>query len=420
MTADRDMPSTGRVASAILWTGGVVFLLGSSLYLLTPTLSGTNLIAAIAFPFVCWSVLVSRPREGGLAAIAAFALLFVLALIAAAAHPEPENFRLVRGVIAAMVGTFGAAWFVRRDPALTVRVVKSVLVLAAAAAALQGTFLLFGIGLDPRLEEQILEVLSGGILTIGLPSIFGNANNFSVFAGLVILFFGVRSERIGLGWRLLALLCVLASGSRTVLVLSFAWLAVELVRRRGVRGVGLAIVLVAVVGSVVLASGGESGIYALDRTYYAFSDLLTGDVETGSSIDVRGRSHMYFVTHYGNFVFGSFDASRPFASFRNTGFDDALVRLNPHSFLIELHALFGLFGLAVLLLFAIALARMLGRRLGVAAGVAAGAVIAFYSSVPSSILQFHAFFVLVTLIVLSDAPGARERRGASAPEAGDG
>jgi hypothetical protein len=119
---------------------------------------------------------------------------------------------------------------------------------------------------------------------------------------------------------------------------------------------------------------------------------------------VRQQSHLYFVTHYGNFLLGSFDLSEPFAAFRNTRFDDALIRVNPHSLVIELHALFGLFGMLVVTLLASSLMLLLVRHLGAPLAMIVGPMIALYSSVPSSVLQFHVYFVLVALIACAARP----------------
>ncbi len=394
-----DVDGGGRVALL----GAIVFALGSALYLGSPSLSGTNLIGFLCFPIVLWRVFSGSTSVVAVPAVLGFSLLLLLACVSAVAYPAPENSRLLRGVVVAIVASWGGAMMLSTAPATLHRAVLSVLVIATIYAALQASYVLVGRGIDPRLEEQLVESLNTGVLNIGLPSFFGNSNNFSVFAGLVLVYLGVSRRRTHWGWTLLTLGCIVASGSRTVFVLSALWLQLLVMLRSGVKGGLFASVLVVCVVVAVATLQGESGIYVIDRTYFAAAELIAGDVEAGSSLDMRGQSHLYFLEHYGNFMFGSFDASEPFASFRNAEFDDALVRVNPHSFLIELHALFGVFGLAVLVLLSLSLFVSLWRQVGGVLAVGAGAAILFYSAVPSSILQFHLFFTFATLIALGGA-----------------
>lgn len=403
MTVPRSLRSGADGEGLLALTGAIVFALGSALYLGSPSLSGTNLIAFVCFPLVLWRVLTGPTSVVAVPAVIGFSLLLLLAGVSAVGFPAPENARLLRGVVVAIVASWGGATMLRTAPATLHRAVLSVLVIAAAVAALQASYVLLGRGIDPRLEEQLVDSLNTGVLNIGLPSFFGNSNNFSVFAGLVLLYLGVSRRRTHWGWYLLTLACIVASGSRTVFVLSALWLQILLMLRGGLTGTVFGSILVASVVLAVAALQGESGIYVIDRTYFAASELFSGNIEAGSSLDMRGQSHLYFLEHYGNFTFGSFDASKPFASFRNAEFDDALVRINPHSFLIEVHALFGVFGLAVFALLSLSLFASLWRRVGGILAVGAAAAILFYSSVPSSILQFHLFFTLVTVVALGGA-----------------
>ena len=376
----------------------VLFLLGSFVYIGSPTISGTNLISAIAMPMVAWSVLTSRLDCAILPSVLAFALLLVLSGIVLVADPVPENIRLMRGVISSGVACAGAAWFHREEPRLTIVALKTVVLIAAAVAALQASFLAFGIGIDPVIEDQVAAALAAGQLRFGLPSFFGNPNNFSVFAGLAVIYFGVQGIRVHSVWTAIAFACVVASGSRTVLMFAVAWMVTLHVLRTGWWGALRGVLILVAASVAVTATEGQSGFYLIDRTYGAFSELLSGEVQPGSSLDVRGRSHLFFLENYGSFLGGSFDASRPFDVFANTGFDDSLVKVNPHSLVIELHALFGLFGLLIILGLAFALALLLARRLGRVRGAMAGVAIVFFSAVPSSVLQFHVFFAVVTLI----------------------
>lgn len=400
MTARDAVREDARAGGVGALIGAIVFALGSALYLGTPTLSGTNVIGVLCFPIVLWRVVTGPTSAVALPAVLGFALLLLLVSISAIGYPAPENSRLLRGVVVAIVAVWGSAWMRTAAPANLHRAVLTVLVMATAYAALQASYVVLGVGIDPRLEEQLLDALNTGVLNIGLPSFFGNSNNFSVFAGLALLYLGVTRQPTHWSWYIVTLGCIVASGSRTVFVFSALWLQLLLMHRRGLKGTLWGSLLVVSVVVAVAALQGESGIYLVDRTYFAASELIAGDVAAGSSLDMRGQSHLYFLEHYGNFTFGSFDASQPFASFRNAGFDDALVRVNPHSFLIELHALFGVFGLAVFVLLGGPLLLVLWRRVGGVLALGAGAAILFYSSVPSSILQFHLFFAFATLIAL--------------------
>jgi len=400
MTGQETLRREAEGGALVALVGATVFALGSSLYLGSPSLSGTNIIGVVCFPVVLWRLFTGRVAPVAVPAVLGFSLLLVLACVSAVGYPAPENTRLLRGVVIAIVATWGTARMLMTAPDVAHRAALTVLVIAATFAALQASYVVAGRGIDPRLEEQLVESLNTGVLNIGLPSFFGNSNNFSVFAGLLLLYLGVTRQRTHWGWYVVTLACIVASGSRTVFVLSALWLQLLLMLRSGVRGTLFGAVLGVSAVVAVAALQGESGIYVIDRTYYAAAELIAGDVEAGSSLDMRGQSHLYFLKHYGNFTLGSFDASKPFASFRNAEFDDALVRVNPHSFLIELHALFGVFGLAVFLLVGVSLILSLWRRVGGILALGAGAAILFYSSVPSSILQFHLFFAFATLIAL--------------------
>lgn len=161
--------------------------------------------------------------------------------------------------------------------------------------------------------------------------------------------------------------------------------------------------------AMLSASTVTTGIYAIDRLQDAVNSIASGELTAGSSLDVRGRSHLYFAQHYSSFLRGSFDAGREIEAFASTDFDDSLIRQNPHSLIIELHALFGAFGLAALVLLATAFTSRVRTKLGAVRGFALLMAIVAFSTVPSQVLHFHPFFLLVTLLAAGDC-GARSRR----------
>jgi hypothetical protein len=130
-------------------------------------------------------------------------------------------------------------------------------------------------------------------------------------------------------------------------------------------------------------------------------------------------SVLYFVKNFPEFLVGSFSAAQAYPQFRDALFDVSLISVNPHSALIELAALFGVFGVAVFLLLSISVIGRLrasgytAHRLWFAFLSIIGA-----SFVPSSIL-FNGWFLGVAALVVSWKLEASDHTAITRTEAED-
>lgn len=383
----------------------VVFLMGSTVHVHFSSISGTNIITFLLFPFILCSFFTEKHTAAAWFAFLGFGLLCLFSLFAVSLEAHPDNLRLLRGALVSSAAVWGAAWVVKHHPQIVPKVVYCTLLICALIGTLQISYLVTGIGLDPAASFGKEDFYAESESLMGVPSIFGNPNNFSVFATLVFLYFRSSGKSLVSVPIVLSLFCILISGSKTALIIAVVGLLIG--RRLNIKGLVLFILLFLFLAFYLLAVGFEgSGIYAIDRTLFAISEILLGSLDHQSSASIRFETWVYFLREYSAFMFGAFEAGIVFPQFLHAPFDASLIAINPHSFIIELHALFGFGGLIISIALFLSIYKSLSRFYSGWLFVYVLGSILLLVNVPSSILGSGTTFALITLLGLTPVPGS--------------
>lgn len=289
----------------------------------------------------------------------------------------------------------------RRD-AQVLRVVGSLfttaLVVECVIAFLQVTYYSSGFGLAPTFADyEELSFVSGS---------FFNANDLSVFvAGYAMATYVLLAseEKYARAYLIvgMAAVAVFVSISRTALVAmtvfatfvilrAFIRVGAEPLRKRNLPDL---LALLVVVGGVMYFLGAAvltgSGVYdRMEERMGGVTDLATDD--SGSA---RRLVYVRLLENLGQLGAGTF-ADQNYERFFEVG-DLPLMAANPHSFVAELAFLYGWLGLAiaVALIGILAFGILRNRELPLFIRLLAIGSLAFFQSVPSSVLADATFFL---------------------------
>lgn len=389
-------------AEIAIVVAAAIYPLSSFVHIYSSELSGTNLVvlAMLPFAFVAFmaAVLGRTLSYGALGLVS----LCVLSGICVLLDPASTNAKLLRGALVGAVGAYGAVWICENRPALVPICVGAALALTMAIAAAQVSYLFFGVGLNP-VSDDVTNSVSG--LVIGIPSAFGNPNDFSVFLLLILIACLWRSGGFATTVRLVCLVGIVLSGSKLALLLGLLGFFLGTLKRFFL----LFLPAVAIGGFLINKWLEALQIYSIQRLIEAGEAIGQGTIASGGSIAVRLSSVLYFIENFPEFLVGSFSAARAYPQFSHALFDVSLISVNPHSALIELAALFGVLGLVVFLLLSVSVIARLqasgytAHRLWFAFLSIVGA-----SFVPSSIL-FNGWFLGVAALAVSWQLGVGDR-----------
>jgi hypothetical protein len=268
---------------------------------------------------------------------------------------------------------------------------------------LQYSYMTYGVGLTPRGEDS----LDIGLIT----GSYGNPNNVAVMIALQVFILHKvgKLENYPLSsWILLfgALLAIFLTLSRTCFFLYVVFIVVYTFSRKKsgekspVIFKFLSFFVVALLAFAAfiyfqdLAADGDSVV--LDRSIARLSELAeTGGDET---ISFRQISHARLVQNLFNLGIGTFSDLNYGPFFQS--YDPELMKVNPHSFLVEMSFLYGYFGFVLAVGFILLLIYDLTRTgLGYVHIVFFSVVVAFFQMIPSSVLSMPAFFLLFVLLV---------------------
>ncbi len=373
----------------------MLFLIGSPAHLISPQISAVNLISVL----VAGAFLVSMPQRKmrmiGWVCFFTFALYIACATIGVILFFNEENIRVLRGALVAAVAVYlGGSVHVPWKTEQISFILTSVLIVAMMVCALQVSFILTGLGLDPSLNNQFDITQSSEGLSFGIRSFFTNPNDLSVFAALCLIYFSLRKPH---SFFRVALCCVLIAlgGSRMAMVIGLIIILIVSTNslRRMLALVGVFVFLVVVWDGLVP----PSGLYAVSRLNDLF-DVLRSGVGVDGSLSLRLDSFLYFISQYHRFIIPSFDASIPFAGFNHASFDYWLVARSPHNFLVELHGLFGGLGLLIACGLGVVFFQRLANGFGVLLAMAIIFGVGLLSLVPSSLVNFHQFFFVAAAL----------------------
>jgi hypothetical protein len=383
----------------LLLLSGVFFLQGSFVYLFDSALSGANILSVALVPVLCASIFLGGFSKGGLFALVGFSLFILLAITAIALNPNVENFRMLRAAIVAASGAYWGSWLSKRHSRIVFAIVGFGFFVALSIAILQIFFVRFGLGLDPSIRFIDGNFSSDKVFGSGYPSIFTNSNDFSVFSALVFLFCLFRKETLARVLMAFSILAVLLSGSKVAMIICFFGLVISLNRARAY----VVFIFVLAIFFLFFDSIKEfENFYSFSRLMVTVREFIDGDLDQGSSLVIRAETYKFFILEYPRFLFGSFDASKVFPQFNYANFDISLMARNPHSMFIELHGLFGFFGLVVSSCLMIALWLKLSPNWSfLKSGFFFFSVLAL-TTISSSTLHIGSFFAMVAFLANRD------------------
>jgi hypothetical protein len=383
------------LGNTLILVCGILFLLGSFVNIISSAVSGTNVISMVFFPLLCYMVLCGRFSRAGFLAIIGFVIFIFSSYIALILYPTPENFRLVRAAMVAASGVFWGSWISNRYPIIANRVVLYSFFISLVVALLQVSYLSYGIGLDPAARFKDVDFLKGSIFESGFPSFFTNSNDFSVFATLVFLYFLFGTRLIDKVFMVLALIAVMLSGSKLTVMICLLGLIIAFNQHRKLM------ILIGLIFIVIFYLLDPLNFYFFARLVNTITEIISGEVDAASSVSLRAETYMFFIKEYPRFLLGSFNASLPFPQFNIADFDVGLMSVNPHSMIIELHGLFGVFGLVISISMLMSLwIKLSSSWQGVKLSFLFFSLITL-TFISSSTLHIGAFFGLVSILVNS-------------------
>jgi hypothetical protein len=389
VTALRHRGSVSQLAIFIML---LMFLSGNYLYVESPSASFANVLSFLgiipaAILFLSW-----RPRSAGWSTLIALVTLICLSLFVYTQNDDWQNVRLVRDMVVLSMGIFLGAASPRWFGSNTYIMVLLLLLFVTVIAVLQMSYLVFGVGLQPQIDQALAARSDLRGVQFGVPALFGNPNDLGTFAAATLLVL-MRNERVALIAIPLIILCLLLSGTRAGIILVI--IGMMLINRR----LGIIVFLGALVVSSMLQTLAymqiTTQIYAIDRLISAYSLFAFSDLSYDTSISVRLSSLGWFFSNYPNFLFGDFDRSSAYTQFSGAPFDTSLIAVNPHNAVIELHCLFGILGLLpiALLLHSVWQKTSRGKQ-GVPFQIFGVFSMIALTSIGSSALSFHQLFFL--------------------------
>jgi hypothetical protein len=382
-----------KLADSVLVAAVALFLVGAPAHVYYSEFSVVNVASILTLSVLLYHLPRIRLSLTGWISVAIFLFYISCAVIGVLHSFNEENTRVLRGVVVSaasvsMVSVLNS----RRGLKFVDQALALALIIATAVCLLQISFVFFGVGLNPAINDQFIQSDSLGGLQVGLRSFFTNPNDLSVFGALCLLYFAISQPRMWVFGVLLSCALVVVSGSRSAMVVGLiAVLLVSLAR------VSRLVILVFIAIVIVV----PQGVFTPAENWYFVArvrDLIqvTNDgITSDGSISLRFESFMFFISHYGLFLVPSFDASLPFAAYGGANFDASLVSRSAHNYLIELHGLFGAAGLVIFLGFAALSLYRLSVRCGCLVGFMVFSAICVLSVVPSSLVNFHQFFFIV-------------------------
>ena len=284
-----------------------------------------------------------------------------------------------------------------------------VVIILFSVALLQFTYESFGFGLDPNLADEFY-VHAKSAYEIGYPSTFGNPNNFAAFILPIFILLILEKKN---AWNVFVIvicaISLLLAGSRMALIGAVVGLLFWPGRLK-VAIIALLLVAFAFLGAIY-NKGIETDIYAIDRAFTAFRIAPSG-LSTDSSIGLRVLSHQMFLNNFGEFVVGSFSPSYMCPQLSSFSYNSNLLIYNPHSFIIEMHCLFGLAGTVILTLFIVAISIFyFENKTNKSKIILTFLICMIVITIPSGIFRSSQLFFSLTLFIISVAAGWERRLG---------
>lgn len=336
-------------------------------------------------------------------AIAAFAALLFLSLITIATDTLEHGLRYSRDVLVSLFCFVLAIFWVKYFRSKLEIALFIVVIILFSLAVLQFTYESFGFGLDPNLADEFY-VHAKSAYEIGYPSTFGNPNNFAAFILPIFILFILKKKN---AWNVfvivLCALSLLLAGSRMALIGAVVGLLFWPGR---LKVVIVALMLVAFAFLVAIYNTGiATDIYAIDRAFSAFRIAPSG-LSTDNSIGLRILSHQMFLENFGEFILGSFSPSHMCPQLSYFSYNSTFLEYSPHSLIIEIHCLFGMFGTIIFSLFIVAISILFYEsKTSKLKVVLALLIFMAVTTIPSGIFRSGQLFFSLTLFIISVAAG---------------
>lgn len=266
----------------------------------------------------------------------------------------------------------------------------------------QFTYLTYGFGLAPKEDESLLT----GFLT----GSYGNPNNVAVMITLQVFVlyktgFLMRQPILSNFVIFSAFGAVFLTMSRTCFVLFSVFILIYYIfdKKGGQKNIKLisaarSVLAVALASLAVwyfnyMDSSGDSIVWgrSLERL------MTVSDIGSDDSVDFRWVSHMRLIENLDNLGFGSFSDFSYHKFFHS--YDFWLMKVNPHSFLVEMAFLYGYVGFVLALAFmSFVVFDLIKSGLSTNFFLLFVVSFVFFQMIPSSVLGNPVFFVLCVIL----------------------
>lgn len=379
------------------------FVTGSYIHIGSTALSGTNIIAALGIFFILNDLSKNKSKFNVfkfLGAISIFLIVLLAGYSLILNNTEP-NIRLLRNAITAFVAIYLGSLVAERYPRELTKALQVSIIFYLIIALLQFSYLILGYGFNPADRFVDAGFFDASLSNIGFPSVFTNPNDFSLISLLILIYFMfAATARINNYFIIIAMLCIFVSGSKVAILISFIAIILKMQLEKSMKAY-LALFFIILCAALIYFSFPEEGVglYSIDRFIVTILEILSGSLDVNSSISIRLQSLVYFLSNYNNFLWGIFEAGVPFTQFAYADFKTDLIELNPHSFVIEIHALFGIFGLFIIIGVFTSVFLLLLKKYNLFISLYLWISFVLISSIPSSILGISSYFALVACII---------------------
>jgi hypothetical protein len=303
-------------------------------------ISVANITSVVIGPFLAARLLRSKIDAETKFIITAFAIIFGLSAISVLNDKLENSVYYLRDIYVSIYWIILALYWIKYFPEkinISLKIVTSILF---TVAVLQFSYEYYGYGLNPGLSDDFY-IHANSAFDLGYPSVMGNPNNYAAFLLPIIFIFATESKnKIDKFIITVCVLSLIIAGSR--LAIFGAIIAFLMIKNLKIK---IMLIVFMILTYFLISRSGESfDIYSIDKMMQFFT-LSYNDYTSENSIGSRILTHELFFRNFDEFFVGSYSPSLMCPQFKNIYEIDDLMQFSPHSMLIELQCMFGLFGL---------------------------------------------------------------------------
>ncbi|MCO8044767.1 hypothetical protein NI467_05275 [Acinetobacter bohemicus] len=360
-------------------------LCGSFFYIIVPAVSLSFIITIISILFVLKNKIAKYNVD--ILSIVVFSYFVFLATVGLLVNPSYENLQYLKSFVSILI-VFMFFLGLRNKGFSFFNSILVFTFFIFSIALLQFSFLMTGYGINPVIKS--LEGYDLNLNTYGVRSIFSNPNDFSVILILLSVYFFISQKSNLL---ILSGFFVFFAGSRTAMFLYSLLLLLFYFKQINIKKI-ISLISLMVFSFIIYVFylKNNADLYSIRR----FSNIFT-DLGGDGSIQVRFSNIVVFFDNFSSLYFGGW-AAKSYSIY-----SDPIFYVNPHSFIIEIVLLYGIYGLIFLtgIFFTVALYLSKNSNISTLEKIICGFIFFMITFVPSSILNFPTFWALLFIILVS-------------------